>query len=99
MSSSAGLPGPRGSGPGKWGLVGVRVGCVSWRRAHAVLLVGEDEVARRNAAREHRVPSEVLAAQLERFGPPYPGQAHRAWYVGPDGTVQDVTGTLDGEDV
>ncbi|WP_371494237.1 AAA family ATPase [Kitasatospora sp. NBC_00374] len=64
---------------------------------HAVLLVGPDELARRNTSREHPVPPEVLAAQLGRFGPPYPGQAHRTWYIGPDGTVGDTDGTLDSE--
>ncbi|MFJ1706079.1 RNA ligase family protein [Kitasatospora sp. NPDC088346] len=64
---------------------------------HAVLLVGPAELARRNAAREHPVPPGVLAAQLGRFGPPYPGQAHRTWYIGPDGTVGDTDGTLDSE--
>ncbi|MEU9080124.1 RNA ligase family protein [Kitasatospora sp. NPDC048538] len=63
-----------------------------------VLLVDEAELARRNAARPHPVPPEVLAAQLRRFSPPYPGQAHRTWYVGPSGTVEDTAGTLDGED-
>lgn len=60
-----------------------------------VLVVGEDELVRRNAVRPHPVPAEVLTAQLHRFGPPYPGQAHRTWYVGPGGTVEDTAGTLD----
>ncbi|WP_035850863.1 RNA ligase family protein [Kitasatospora azatica] len=63
---------------------------------HAVLLVEEAELARRNASRPHPVPPEVLTAQLHRFTPPYPGQAHRTWYVGPDGTVGDTAGTLGG---
>ncbi|MFJ6381284.1 RNA ligase family protein [Kitasatospora sp. NPDC092039] len=63
-----------------------------------VLVVGEDELLRRNAVRPHPVPAGVLTAQLHRFGPPYPGQAHRTWYVGPGGTVEDTAGTLDGED-
>ncbi|MFI7131525.1 RNA ligase family protein [Nonomuraea sp. NPDC050153] len=63
---------------------------------HAVALVEEDELHRRNARRDHPVPSHVLAAQARRFVPPYPGQAHRTWYVGASGTVDDVDGTLDG---
>ncbi|SHG22922.1 RNA ligase family protein [Streptoalloteichus hindustanus] len=64
---------------------------------HAVMVVDEEEVLRRNAEREHRVPPEVVAAQLARFVPPYPGEAHRTWYVGPDGGVADVAGSLDEE--
>ncbi|MEU7280397.1 RNA ligase family protein [Streptomyces sp. NPDC045431] len=56
---------------------------------HAVALVDEAELARRNAHRTHAVPPEVLAGQLRRFVPPYPGQAHRTWYVGASGTVED----------
>ncbi|MFH9348014.1 RNA ligase family protein [Kitasatospora sp. NPDC017646] len=63
-----------------------------------VLLVGEQELLRRNAVRPHPVPSEVLTAQLHRFSPPHPGQAHRTWYVGPGGTVEDTAGTLDSEE-
>ncbi|MEV4020631.1 RNA ligase family protein [Nonomuraea angiospora] len=62
---------------------------------HAVVLVEEDELHRRNARRPHPVPSHVLAAQARRFVPPYPGQAHRTWYVGAHGTVDDVDGTLE----
>jgi hypothetical protein len=29
---------------------------------------------------------------LRRFDPPYPGQAHRTWYVGVSGAVEDVAG-------
>ncbi|WP_460072444.1 RNA ligase family protein [Streptomyces sp. YKOK-I1] len=65
---------------------------------HAVLVTAEDELVRRNAGRAHPVPADVLAGQLRRFVPPYPGQAHRTWYVGADGTVQDRDGTLEGED-
>ncbi|MFF2147596.1 RNA ligase family protein [Kitasatospora sp. NPDC058190] len=60
-----------------------------------VLLVGEEELLRRNAVRPHPVPPEVLTAQLHRYSPPYPGQAHRTWYVGPGGTVEDTAGTLE----
>ncbi|WP_188305046.1 AAA family ATPase, partial [Streptomyces sp. CBMA123] len=63
-----------------------------------VLLVGEPELLRRNAVRPHPVPPEVLTAQLQRYSPPYPGQAHRTWYVGPGGTVADTAGTLDSEE-
>ncbi len=65
---------------------------------HVVLQVDPAELARRNRVRAHPVPAEVLDAQLARFAPPYPGQAHRTWYVGSTGTVEDVAGTLDGED-
>jgi predicted kinase len=57
---------------------------------HAVLVVGEEEAARRNAARAHPVPADVLAAQFRRFVPPYPGEAHRTWYIGAGGTIDDV---------
>ncbi|MFJ4183879.1 RNA ligase family protein [Kitasatospora sp. NPDC089509] len=63
-----------------------------------VLLVGEEELLRRNAVRPHPVPPEVLTAQLHRYQPPYPGHAHRTWYVGPAGTVEDTAGTLDSEE-
>lgn len=66
---------------------------------HAVLVVDEQMLARRNAGREHSVPADVLATQLGRFAPPYPGEADRTWYVGPGGTVEDVAGAIDGEDV
>ncbi|MET9919700.1 RNA ligase family protein [Streptomyces sp. NPDC006435] len=56
---------------------------------HAVALVDEAELLRRNGRRDHPVPPEVLASQLHRFVPPYPGQAHRTWYVGASGTVED----------
>ncbi|MFF7261437.1 RNA ligase family protein [Streptomyces sp. NPDC008159] len=56
---------------------------------HAVVLVDEDELVRRNAHREHPVPAEVLTAQVRRFSPPYPGDAHRTWYVGASGTVEE----------
>ncbi|MFF8842373.1 RNA ligase family protein [Streptomyces sp. NPDC015127] len=56
---------------------------------HAVVLVDEDELVRRNGEREHPVPPQVLAAQLHRFGPPYPGQAHRTWYIGASGTIEE----------
>jgi predicted kinase len=65
---------------------------------HAVLLVPPDVLARRNAGREHAVPAGVLAAQLQRFCPPYPFEAHRTWYVGAGGTIDDCAGTLDAED-
>jgi predicted kinase len=61
---------------------------------HAVLLVGEEELERRNAVRAHPVPPRVLTAQLRRFAPPYPGEAHRTWYAGADGAVADADGVL-----
>ncbi|MGW2177287.1 RNA ligase family protein [Streptomyces sp. NPDC001732] len=56
---------------------------------HAVALVDEAELLRRNGLRDHPVPPEVLTSQLHRFVPPYPGQAHRTWYIGESGTVED----------
>jgi len=61
---------------------------------HAVLLVDGNELTRRNAVRPHPVPANVLTAQLRRFDPPYPGEAHRTWYVGAAGAVEDVDGVL-----
>lgn len=73
-------------------------GAVARRRdalvTHAVVLVGEEELVRRNAVRPHPVPLQVLSAQLHRFSPPYPGQAHRTWYIGAGGHVEDTAGTL-----
>ncbi|MEU7033851.1 RNA ligase family protein [Streptomyces sp. NPDC046237] len=60
-----------------------------------VVLVGEDELVRRNACRPHPVPAEVLDRQLRRYSPPYPGRAHRTWYAGPDGGIEDRAGGLD----
>jgi len=57
---------------------------------HVVMVVGEEEAMRRNASRQHPVPASVLSAQFARFVPPYPGEAHRTWYVGASGTVEDV---------
>ncbi|MEV7612666.1 RNA ligase family protein [Streptomyces sp. NPDC089799] len=59
-----------------------------------VMVVDEDELVRRNGIRPHPVPPEVLAGQLRRFSPPYPGRAHRTWYAGPDGRVADRAGGL-----
>ncbi|MFJ9763896.1 RNA ligase family protein [Streptomyces erythrochromogenes] len=61
---------------------------------HAVVLVEEAELERRNGVRPHPVPPAVLASQLRRFSPPYAGRAHRTWYVGAGGDVQDTAGTL-----
>ncbi|MFE4258673.1 RNA ligase family protein [Streptomyces sp. NPDC056883] len=73
-------------------------GAVARRRdalvTHAVLLVGEAELMRRNSTRTHPVPEQVLASQLRRFAPPYPGEAHRTWYIGASGTVEDTAGTI-----
>ncbi|MFD7257630.1 RNA ligase family protein [Streptomyces sp. NPDC059874] len=73
-------------------------GSVARRRdalvTHAVLLVDEKELLRRNSVRPHPVPGQVLTSQSHRFSPPYPGQAHRTWYVGADGKVADTAGVL-----
>ncbi|MFD5144808.1 RNA ligase family protein [Streptomyces sp. NPDC058401] len=73
-------------------------GAVARRRdalvTHAVLLVEEAELMRRNSARTHPVPEQVLVSQLRRFVPPYPGEAHRTWYIGASGTVEDTAGTI-----
>ncbi|MCF2528275.1 RNA ligase family protein [Yinghuangia soli] len=61
---------------------------------HAVVLVDEDELMRRNAVRPHPVPADVLTAQMHRYGPPYPGQAHRTWYIDASGAVRDADGAL-----
>ncbi|MFG2874442.1 RNA ligase family protein [Streptomyces sp. NPDC048337] len=62
----------------------------------AVVLVEEAELRRRNTVRAHPVPDRVLTTQLHRFGPPYAGQAHRTWYVGAGGSVEDTAGVLGG---
>ncbi|AXE25152.1 kinase [Streptomyces globosus] len=61
---------------------------------HVVPLVEEAELVRRNGAREHPVPPRVLASQLHRFSPPYPGdgQGHRIRYLGAGGDVEDAAG-------
>ncbi|MET9464644.1 RNA ligase family protein [Streptomyces sp. NPDC006544] len=73
-------------------------GAVARRRGalvtHAVVLVGEAELLRRNSTRPHPVPAHVLTSQLHRFAPPYPGEAHRTWYLGAGGTVEDTAGTI-----
>lgn len=63
---------------------------------HVVVLADEQELIRRNAVRQDPVPQDVLAGQLRRFDPPYPGQAHRTWYVGASGAVEDIEGTVAG---
>ncbi|GAA0320013.1 hypothetical protein GCM10010302_69030 [Streptomyces polychromogenes] len=77
-------------------------GAVARRRdalvTRVAVLVGEAELTRRNAVRPHPVPEAVLAAQLRRYSPPHPGQAHRTWYVGAAGTVEDVAGSLGAAD-
>jgi predicted kinase len=47
---------------------------------HRVHLATAEVLAERNARRAHPVPPQVLAAQLRRIDPPYPGEAHRAVY-------------------
>jgi predicted kinase len=51
---------------------------------HVVLVAEERDLQYRNTRREHPVPPEVLTAQLRRFDPPYPGEAHHIRYLGPD---------------
>ncbi|MFE5841432.1 RNA ligase family protein [Streptomyces niveus] len=76
------------------------VGAVAHRRdafvTHALLLVDEAELVRRNGVRQHPVPPDVLAGQLHRFVPPYPGDAHRTWYVGASGAIEDTDGIESG---
>lgn len=48
---------------------------------HLVHLAPASVVRERNAQRAHPVPAKVLDAQLHRFDPPYPGEAHRAVYA------------------
>ncbi|MFC8075239.1 RNA ligase family protein [Streptomyces sp. NPDC057307] len=76
------------------------VGTLARRRdalvTHAVLLVDEAELVRRNRVRPHPVPPDVLAGQSHRFVPPYPGDAHRTWYVGAGGDIED-TDSVEGE--
>ncbi|MEU6892582.1 RNA ligase family protein [Streptomyces sp. NPDC046557] len=73
-------------------------GAVARRRdalvTHAVVWVEEAELVRRNRSRAHPVPEGVLASQVRRFAPPYPGEAHLTWYVGADGTVADTAGSI-----
>ncbi|MGW7438679.1 RNA ligase family protein [Streptomyces sp. NPDC054849] len=77
-------------------------GSVALRRGalvtHAVVLVEEAELLRRNAVRPHPVPQQVLTSQLHRFSPPYAGQAHRTWYIGAGGGIEDTAGGLTGGD-
>ncbi|GAA4962868.1 hypothetical protein GCM10023205_28310 [Yinghuangia aomiensis] len=63
---------------------------------HAVMLVDGTTAALRNGARDHAVPAGVLDAQAHRFSPPYPGEAHRTWYIGAEGTVDDTDGLSGG---
>ena len=48
---------------------------------HRVHLAPASVLEERNAQRAHPVPAKVLTAQLRRFDPPYPGEAHRAVYA------------------
>jgi predicted kinase len=61
---------------------------------HRVHLAPAEVLEGRNAQRAHPVPTKVPTAQLRRFDPPYPGEAHRAVYadtVGDD-AAYDVLG-------
>ncbi|MEU3598164.1 RNA ligase family protein [Streptomyces sp. NPDC006798] len=70
-----------------------RVLAVAARRdalvTQAVTVVDPAELIRRNRVRDHPVPAAVLDRQLRRYAPPYPGEAHRTWYIGAYGTVED----------
>ncbi|MFD3481682.1 RNA ligase family protein [Streptomyces sp. NPDC058665] len=76
------------------------VGALARRRdafvTHAVFLVDEAELVGRNGVRPHPVPADVLTGQIRRFVPPYPGDAHRTWYVGAGGGIEDVDGIESG---
>ncbi|MBS2549482.1 AAA family ATPase [Catenulispora sp. NL8] len=48
---------------------------------HRVHLAPAAVLEERNAQRANPVPAKVLTAQVRRFDPPYPGEAHRATYV------------------
>ncbi|MFB8350059.1 RNA ligase family protein [Streptomyces niveus] len=79
------------------------VGALARRRdafvTHAVLIVDEAELVRRNAVRPHPVPSDVLAGQVRRFAPPYPGDAHRTWYIGAGGDIADADSIEDTDSI
>lgn len=60
----------------------------------AVFVVHPETVSARNAARSNPVPAGVLHAQLRRFSPPYPADAHRTLYLDESGAVADRTGGL-----
>ena len=47
---------------------------------HRVLIQSAEELALRNQKRDHPVPDDVLAAQIRRYEPSYPGEAHRVLY-------------------
>ncbi|MEU5402615.1 RNA ligase family protein [Streptomyces sp. NPDC005963] len=64
---------------------------------HAIVVLDEGQLRRRNAGRAHAVPDGVLESQLRRYEPPYPGQAHRTWYIGSDGTIEDTHGDGNGD--
>lgn len=59
-----------------------------------VFLVDGPVLRHRNAALASPVPDGAHAAQVSRYQPPYPGEAHRTWYVGADGAVADTDGSL-----
>ncbi|AXX30431.1 AAA family ATPase [Actinosynnema pretiosum subsp. pretiosum] len=59
---------------------------------HVVALVPERVLDARDATRPHPVPAAVRAAQLRRYSPPYPWQAHRTWYLGESGEIEDDGG-------
>jgi predicted kinase len=60
----------------------------------AVFLVDEPTLRARNADRANPVPDHVLTSQIGRFQPPYPGEAHRIWYLDGAGAIADADGEL-----
>ncbi|MFD0631846.1 AAA family ATPase [Catenulispora yoronensis] len=58
---------------------------------HRVLILPADELALRNQKRDHPVPADVLAAQIRRYEPSYPGDAHRVsfFYSGSSSPAAD----------
>jgi predicted kinase len=59
------------------------------------LLVPAATARARNARRQPPVPEHVLSAQLERFFPPFAGEAHRTLDVDESGAIADVAADLD----
>jgi predicted kinase len=61
---------------------------------HRVHLAPAGVLEERNAQRAHPVPANVMTAQVRRFDPSYPGEAHRAVYVDTvgDDAAYDVLG-------
>ena len=60
-----------------------------------MFLVDGEELARRNHTRDHRVAEGAQAAQIARYTPPYPADAHRVRYIDADMRVADTAGAPD----